>query len=44
MNRDEDSKGAIVTGKKKGWEKKKRVGVEGHNMVCFLKTMNFKEG
>ena len=30
--------------KRKGWKKKKRVGVEGHNMVCFLKTMNFKEG
>lgn len=38
MKRDEDSKGAIVTGEKK------RVGVEGQNMVCFLKTMNFKEG
>ena len=37
INRDEDSKGAIVSAEKK------RVGVEGHNMVCFLKIMNFKE-
>lgn len=38
MNEDEDATGATETGEKKG------AGVEGQNMVCFLKLINFREG
>lgn len=38
MNEDEDATGATETGEKKG------AGVEGQNMVCFLKIINFREG
>ena len=38
MNEDEDATGATETGEKKD------AAVEGQNMVCFLKIINFREG